>query len=420
MKTKNKVKTKEKMSRKKILLIIVCIFLALLMTLGATLAIIVGVKNANSVVYIDDVRLSEGECNYLASYYKYIFLSAYASEGAADTPEFWNSVSKNGKTYGERLADGAVRYIKDIAIKNYLFNSYCSFDKADDVEVKKAVKQILDHKADNSEEKFNELAAPSGFDYADFERGTLLLYKASALQERIFGTEGEKLESFLTSSSMSGQIKEYLDQQYSSYSHVKLLFIRTDDTFKVDANGNRVRDENGEDILVPLSDLGKAQRIELLREIRSAISAYNSGSGQGEMTPVYFNALLAEHGADGDMRMNDVGYYFSAASEYTTEFSSGGDDLKRIVDMSLAMTVNSYAEVAFDGGICFIYKYENTPDAYLTTEAYGCFSDFYKLATSPVLTSVTESYMDELTVKDALLNTDFKSLAYNYLFVPSF
>ncbi|MBR5139654.1 MAG: hypothetical protein IKV16_01240 [Clostridia bacterium] len=420
MKTKNKVKTKEKMSRKKVLLIIVCIFLAILMVLGATLAIIVGVKNANSVVYIDDVRLGEGECNYLAAYYKYIFLTAYASEGAADTPEFWNSVSKNGKTYGERLADGAVRYIKDIAIKNYLFNSYCKFDKADDVEVKKAVKEILDHKADDSVEKFNELAAPSGFNFADFENASLLLYKASALEERIFGTDGEKIESFLTSSSMSTEIKEYLDKQYESYSHVKLLFIRTEDTFKVDDNGNRVRDENGEDILVPLSDLGKTQRIELLSDIRGAISAYNTGSGEGEMTPVYFNALLAEHGADGDMRMNDEGYYFSSAAEFTTEFASGGDDLKRIVDMSLAMSVDSYAEVAFDGGICFIYKYKNTPDAYLTTEAYGCLSDFYKLAVSPVLTSVTESYMDEVTVKDSLLATDFKALAYNYLFIPSF
>lgn len=420
MKNNTKQKKKEKMSRKKILLTIICIFTILLVVFGATLAIIVGIRNANAVVYIDDVRLDEGECNFFAAYYKYMFISAYKGEGAADTAEFWNSVSQNGKTYGERLNAGALRYINDIAIKNYLFNSYCEFTKEDDVKVKKAVKEVLLYKAENSVDKFNELASPSGFDFEDFEACAPILYKASALQERVFGLEGEKLKSFVSGASSSDDIAIYLDEQLDKYSHVKLLFIRTEDTFKLDENGNRVRNEDGEDTLVPLSEEGKEQRRKLIADIRTSIAAFNSGSGEGEMTPTYFNWLLSEHGSEGDVNMNDDGYYFLSDSEFTREFCSGGEDLKSIADMSVAMSTDSYAEVPFDGGICFIYKSQCAEKAYLGTDTGGCFSDFYAIAVGPVISSVTESYMPDVTVKDRLLETDFTELSSSNLFIPSF
>ena len=417
-KKKTKEKTKEKMSRKKVLLIFVCIFLALLVIFGATLAIILGVRNANSSAYLEDVRLDEGECNYFATAYKYEFIQKHKENGAEDTQEFWNSKNKNGVTYAKLLSDGTIRYIRGIVVSNYLFNTYCEFSKQDEITVKKAVKKTLEHKADNSTEKFNELAAPSGFDYEDFESCAELLYKALTLKDRVVGLKGENIQSLL-STSAAAEITGYLDNQLSNYSHVKLLFIRTEDTLRLDQNANHVVDPiTGEPEYVSLSEEEKVKRQQLISDIRASIAAYNEGSGKNEMTPSYFNTLLTEHGSDGDPEMNADGYYFLPVSDYTVEYASGADYLSDVVDRSMDMSVGSYAEVTFDGGVCFIYKEENKAHAYLYGSA--CFSDFYEIAAGPVFASFTEAYLEDVTVKDELLSTDFTKLSYNHMFIPTF
>jgi hypothetical protein len=96
----------------------------------------------------------------------------------------------------------------------------------------------------NLVKEFNEIYAEHGFDFDDFKDAAELLYKEKAVKARIYGENGENMQSF----------PESCDEYFENYSHVKLLFIRTEDKFELDSKGNRVVDENGEDILVTIED----------------------------------------------------------------------------------------------------------------------------------------------------------------------
>ena len=306
----------KKMSKNRLMLIILCIFVALVLIFGIVLVTIFAINSRRSYFSFGGVRIEEGEASFFSAYYKDRFLTDNAKNGAKDTPEFWASKYDENATYGELLRSECERFIKEIAVKNYLFDRFCEFDVIDEVNVKKTVKEILEFKAEGSEEKFNEKFGECGFDFDDFESAAELLYKAEAVGERIYGVGGANMKNFPSE----------CDKFFESYSHVKLLFIRTEDRFLLDSNGNRVPDENGDDTLVPLTEDEKAARQTLISEIRSAIKAFEDKTSDLRMTPEYFNLLLSNHG-EGDPNMTSSGYYFSPISEYTLNFAEGNESL---------------------------------------------------------------------------------------------
>lgn len=412
--TKNSSKTKEKMSRNKILLIIVCIFMALVLIFGITFGIILAVRNSRSVFSYKGVRIEKGECAYFASVRKSVFLNKYAKDGAVDTPEFWSSSYDADTTYGELLEADVESYIKEIAVKNYLFDRYCELDAVDEIKIKKAINEVLEFRADGSEDKFNEIYAEHGFDFDDFKNAAELLYKEKAVKARIYGENGENMQSF----------PESCDEYFENYSHVKLLFIRTEDKFELDSKGNRVVDENGEDKLIPLTDSEKAEVQTLLSEIRALITAYEEKTNDVRMTPEYFTKLLSEHGTGDPERINS-GYYFSAESSFTAGFYTNEDnsvDSERfeIVKSSLLMETESYRELSYSGGVCFIYKYANVDRAYTDTSEDGFFSDFYSLAASAAFSEAVGSLSEDVKVSGKFSDIDAESVPYKNIFVPGF
>lgn len=401
-------KTEEKTnrpSRKKILLIIICIFLSLILAFGVTLGIIIGVKNARAIFSYEGVTLDEGEVNFLASYYKYRFITQYASVGAEDSSYFWDSKYDSNTTYGELLLKKTDEYIRNVTVANYLFNKFAKLSDEDERKIKVAIREVLDYKAGGSEEKFNSLVSEYGFDYETFSDSVELLYKSLCVKDAIYGENGKNMLSF----------PEECNKYFETYSHVKLLFIRTEDKFLLDANGNRVRDENGNDTLIPLTDSEKARRQATLSEIREAIKAHEE-NGDGQMSPTYFNSLLSEHD-EGDASMRSRGYYFSPEAAYTREFAEVFSD---IVEKSLNMKKESYAEVNFDGGVCFVYKCENEAGAYLDNTEGSCFSDFLPLAANASFNAAVNEISPLVKVSDKFLDIDLASLPYNYIFIPRF
>lgn len=402
----NKTEEKaEKSNRKRILLIIICIFLSIVLIFGITLGIIIGVKNANALFSYEGTTLDEGEAMFFASYYKYRFIVEYASHGAEDASSFWSLKYDGDTTYGELLERKTEEYLRNVTVANYLFNKFATLTDEDERKIKVAIKEVLDYKADGSEEKFNSLVSEYGFDYDSFSDAVEILYKTVYVKDAIYGEDGKNMLSF----------SEECNRYFDTYSRVKLLFIRTENKFLLDANGNRVIGEDGNDTLISLTDSEKARRAETISEIREAIRAYEENT-DNQMSPTYFNLLLSEHD-EGDASKRSKGYYFSPESAYTKEFS---EEFSDIVEKALSMEKESYAEVNFDGGVCFIYKCENEAGAYLDNTDGSCFADFLPLAANASFDRAVNEIAPEVKVSDKFSGIDLTELPYNYIFIPRF
>lgn len=406
-------KEEKKRDRKKILLIIICIFVSLVMVFGATLGIILGVKNARAAVRFNGVRISEGEAYFLLTKYKRDFIIEY---GGHDSEIFFNQKYDESRTYADLLKEEGVKYLKDVAVKNYLFDSIDGIDMSglDEIAVKRAVKEVLDYRDSNgSEEKFDEIAEKYGFDFDDFSSAALMLYKAEVVQSRIFGSDGSLISNY------ASDCQSYFD---SNYSHVKLLFIRTEDKFELDDNGNRVKDEDGNDKKIPLTDTEKAERAALISDIEAKISAYENKGDGVQMTPVHFSALLSEYG-EGDPERNDNGYYFSAYSSFSNEFIKNPDETTNENRLEIAKCIltmdKGYEKREFDGGVCFIYKYDNVAGAYANASD-ECFSDFYSLCSSYTFRNTVSEFYEDVKIKDYVYGIDLLSLPGDNPFVPKF
>ena len=407
------IKKEKKVNRKKLLITIICIFVAVVLLFGATLGLILAIKNSKAVVRFKNVRIYEGEANYLLSVYKRDFLIRHNSYG---DESFWEEKYDDKHTYRDLLAEESEKYLRDIAIRNYMFEHVdgIKFTGLDEISVKKAINEVLEYReSEGSVEKFNELAAPYGFDFDDFSSAAYLLYKAEAVQSRIYGADGSLIKNSPV------DCEKYLE---NSYSHVKLLFIRTEDKFELDDKGNRVQDENGLDKRIEFTPEEKAERLATIADIEAKIEARKNESGT-QMSREHFDYLISTVG-ERDKERADMSYYFSAYSEFSNEFYIDPDGKVNegrlgIVKECLSMEKGSYSRKDFDDGVCFIYKYENDAGAY-TAASDRCFSDFYALCATKTFGDTVLGFYDEVIFKEKFYMKDFVSLPGENPFVPKF
>ena len=135
------------------------------------------------------------------------------------------------------------------------------------------------------------------------------------------------------------------------------------------------------------------------------------------MSPTLFDNYLEKHG-NGDVTMNASGYYFYTQAEYTEEFYTA---FPQIVETSMSMDMESYAELAVDFGVCFIYKYENDARAYASSSASGCFSDFYSDAADFLFAKSVEEIVSKVVFNDSKYSEiELGKIAANSIFVPRF
>ncbi|MBO5878922.1 MAG: hypothetical protein J6Q68_00005, partial [Clostridia bacterium] len=406
-------KVKKELNKNKLVLTIVCIFVAIVLLMGIILGTAFGIKSVRSVVSYKGVALNSGEANYLASYYKYEYVCLLQDNKIPvyDDAEFWAEQSGDGeKTYGELLSEFVEYSITEFVVFNYIFDSSSSLSSEDKECINDATRAILDHKAGLDKDVFDSAAQKFGYDFSDFKSIVKKMYKYEIVRNSVLNANADSIQT------LSSSWEDFVEEYYENYSHVKLLFVRTEETFMLDDEGNRVRDENNVDMFVPLSDNQKAERQKMIAEIRAAISAFEQNTTDVQMSPAMFNSYLSES-VDGDPSMNSDGYYFYEESKYTNEFAKEFGD---IVEKSMEMKENSYAEVAFDGGVCFIYKYKRTDEAYTAAGEGGCFSDFILLAARALVASIVDDAMSEIKIKDSFYEIDFINLAQNYEFVPIF
>ena len=407
MKSNTVQKNNKGFKNNKFLLTFICIFLILVIALAAVLGIASAVKRSKAVAIYKGHSMDVKVASFFASQYKYNYMSALSRSGVIgveDSPGFWNSSAVSGEKYIDLLTLGAEKYIKQIIVGNYLYDRYGKLTSDEKDRISNAAEELLLYKADGSKKQFNELAAEYGFDYDSFRDAITMLYKASIAQKMIYGNDGANVAAF------PDRAQEYL----SEYSHVKLLFIRTEDKF-VYENGQRVKGDDGSYLLEPLTSDEISERERRIFEIESAISAIGSGVGV-EMNAEMFDTFLSKYD-EGDEDMRADGYYFSKRSSFTSEFSEA---LGAVVDKSYAMEKGSFAVVTLDFGVCFIYKYEPTYGAYASGLSSACFSDFYQDAANFLFEKDVTELSGEFSGRESFSDIDLLTLPYNYTLLPSF
>ena len=425
--TKKVMDKREKLSgaalTKRIVIITASVLVGIGVILGAVLGIISAVKKASYVMSLEDFGIDAPVACYFSSIFKSMYMQSLASSGVnvSDTPEFWSKKVFRENTYADYLAYETEQYIRQIVAANVIFDKYTSLTDADKREIELATKEILVYKSEGDVSKFNEATKEMGFNYKDFKRATEIIYKAYSVKNRIFGDNGEKMSSF----------PEELSAYYSGYTRVKLIFIRTQDTFILDEDGKRVKDDNGNDALRALTDAEKAERLEYIQKLDDCIAGLNNGT----VAPEYYDALAAE--IYGKFKENidttlSSGYYFVSGSEFTTEFSEAfADVVTKAAELEISSAyVTEYGSIMADDdekkdnafvGRCYIYRVEKEDKAYEGKDQNGFFSDFYKLAATSLYQKMISNYLKEVEIKeDKWAEIDPVSIPYNTNYVAKF
>lgn len=403
----------QKPKRNVFLISFVSVFVAIAVTVGAVFGIIAISKNAKAAFKYSSQIISEELASFFASYYKYEYMSMLSKsgvDGVEDTPEFWNTKYNDENTHGDFLVYSTTEYIKQLLVASILFDNYDKLSGVEKRNIRLAAEEILDYQAEGSIDVFNENTAEFGFTYSVFDDAAEMLYKAGAAMESVFGTDGSKLVGDA----------ESCQEILITYTRVKLLFIRTEDRFKLDENGNRIIGSDGNAETVPLTEEEKAERNQAIEEIRAAIKAYDEEK-DGAMNATMFGEYMKDFAADGDAGKIDSGYYFHPNSEYTSVFAKESKSFEEIVNAAFEVGVGGCAEVKTDFGVCFVYGDTLVSGAYLDTGLEVFFKDFYKIGANYLFNELLFELSSNVKVEDRFFkNIDIINLPYNSIYYPRF
>ena len=391
----------------------VAILVGAVLIFGIALGVIAAVRRATALVYYNGIALDEGVTNYLASTYKSKYLAYLGSRTdleelgvfPADSEDFWSEEvpDGSGKLWADLLYENTVSYIKSLAVKAYLFDRASGLTSEDRENINSLTEQVLSYRAGGSRDEFNKKSADMGFDYSDFCTAQELIYKANRAGTATYGESGE----VLSSDAYLSICNEYYN---SAYSHVKILFIRTEDEFVVDEDGNRIEGDGGDE-LRELTEKERAERQADIASIRAAIESLKN-NGDEQMSPEYFDTFLSKYGYITEYFT--TGMYFSEKSSFTEEFGDESGGLAPIVYTALTMEVGEYSEVEWESGICFVYRYENSEFGFLSSSVEAFFTDFYADAAEYVFTKSVSELVQDVELGEGFDEIDLVALKYNW------
>lgn len=412
---------------KRLVIIFVSAILALVLLLGVVLGAVAIAKNASYAVKLESVGMTEGVANYFVTLFKDAYIDQLKNSGVkvSDTEQFWSSPYINAQvstsTQGDYLKLYVENNIKKIVADNYLFDKYLTLTSAAKNDIAMTVREILYSRASNSEAIFNEDAAQYGFDYGDFKKAVEMLYKSSAVANGVFGSNGQNLVG------LTDYCNEFFmgSEDFVGYKRAKIVFIRTEDTFKLDENGNKITesktDSEGKEITVdvtrPLTDEEKAAR-------EAHISVFNAcleGFANGTVPTSTFDEEASKVYAYGE-NYNDgfEGFYFCPGNAYTTEFSVAFSEVvDKVSELSVGAvgvvdyTAESEGAEARNGfvGKVFIYRLANEEKAYENVTS-PFFSDFYKIASYALTVRMANENMEKTELRSRWENIDLFSHKY--------
>lgn len=383
---------------KKVFIIFTAAFLGTILLVGIIFGTIGIVRNSRTVMKYKGVYVYEGVASYLASSYKYDFMSALTRNGidCYDSVYFWQSQAEDGKTWGEVLSQNTEEYIKQVIVGSYLFDKNTRLSKSDKEVIKKAIDEVLEFRADGDVSTFNDMAEKMGFTYSDFKDAVEILYKYEMAKTVIFGYDGTALSSGL----FPAECDEYYE---NAYSRVKLMFIRTEGEYATDP-------DTGKQVYSEFDDGRKAEIQSQIEYIRTLIHNTENELAAEWIDEELFDQYVSKDFGDWNPQANRDGYYFSSESSYSKEFAL---DAPEVVELALSMEVGDYAECEVDIGVCFIYKCNLVDRAYEKDAFDHFFNDFYSLASNYVYSASVDVYLPDVTVKEKYDASAVVSMPYN-------
>ncbi len=382
----------KKAKNNRALLTFVCVFMSLVLLLGGGLLAATIVRQSSYAVKYEGFGMDTKTTRYFAAYYKYKYLVALKNDGikASDTEAFWSSIGEGEeKSYGEKLTEGAENFVKQTVVAATLFDKYGSLSKKDKEKIEQAISFKLNNtglKTDGSEESFDLAAAEYGFDYSSYKKAIEILYKASNVRPLLGG---------LLSDAFPNGYNEYL----STYVHVRLLFV----------DNNKKRNDKGE--LVNITAEEKAEREQDLDALRGYIQNGTAGVDVFESYFKYNTVIgMADNGE----------YYFGIGEAFTDEFAK---DFSVVLERAFEMELTGdemFSEVAYDGGVCFIYKTAPTPNAYADQNMKDYFLNFEEGVQSYLYDSALKLYSADAVLSEKFADIDIIKTPYNYEFFINF
>ena len=391
---------------------------------GILLGIILGavscIASRNAIVKYGSTRIDEKTAAYLVSRYKNAYISELGVE-VDDTPEFWQTEKPDGVTYGEDFEKSAENFLRAIAVGAYIFDTYAKMDKKTEEAIENSARRAAElyyenvHRTSEYEELFEEDAEAMGYDYDAYVEGEKLLFKYENSRAAFFGSDGGGVLNYRT------DCEDYLKL---AYSHVELLFVRSETTFELDESGKRVKNADGSYKKRTLTSEEKAERENTVAEIKAYIDAYNGGK-ESEISPLVIKSAARKYVSDQAEDRIEKGYYVSAASDYYESVGTWDSELKGALDLAMALRLDSsgnayaYKDLTFYNGNgtekvwCIMYKSSVEEGAYADADLSDFFTDFYADASVFAHARMVDKLLPEVTVKDGFYEMQVALIPHN-------
>lgn len=389
---------------KRIIIIAVSAVLALAVLFGIILGIVAVVRNSSYLMRLERVGIDKGVAAFLVSIYKHDYMTNMVSKGVSgveDTDEFWSQPAVTG-TIGDVFDYEAEEYLKQIVAANALFDKYATLTKEDEEKIALATAEVLNYKASGSKATFNSMTESMGFDFKDFQKGSEMLYKLGIVYSTIFGESGSRMQS---------DFAEYCERFYNrNYIRAKILIIRTEDTYKLDENGEMIKGDDGAYETHPLTAEEKQARLDDIAALDGYVNDITSDPNNTVALTDFNNRLNKVAEAYNENVISGVknGFYLCADSQYTKDMG-----MKDIIDEAFNLeigeiyTYETGAAVADgeseDNGFsfkCYVYRMEKEDKAYANNSLEHFFYDFNALSSAALYEEMVTEYAKDVTVKD--------------------
>lgn len=383
---------------KKYLIRALCLLLAIAFSVGGLVACS---SKGKTMLELDGVKMSQNTYMLLLSRLKGQLASANYYGTEALTDRFWDSIQLSDGTtreeyYKDKVLSDAKLYVAALSVFEEL---ELELPKSYIEEIDKELDELIEGDAEGSKNTFNSILADFGANYKILRDAYIMEAKISYLQEYLYGANGSKLSETV--------LEEYYQNNYRRFKHVfiytydfiyetdsdgndiyyadggKIAYDTEKGLIRRDAEGNEVRDENG-DVIRENADgeiaydkkNGKRQprydddgnaltrpftEKELIKASDDATLIMEKAV-EGNYT--LFDELVKNYSEDSGSEKYTNGYYVTKDSNY---------DSPEVLKALFEMNEGEVRRVTSDYGIHIVMRYETEVGGYADEQN----SDFF-------------------------------------------
>lgn len=438
---------------KRIIKCTVALLLAMFMCLASFVACSDKKDLGKTLMSIEDTTISVNLYMLYLSRLKGILCSSYSFGESAISDSFWDTVmSADGTTYNKYYSESILENTKTYLAALYEFDRRgLELPKATIDKIDERLETFINEDANGSKPAFNAILAEYGVNYDILREAYIIEEKIAYLKNDIFGADGSKIAKNLIDDYYKANYARFKQILYYTCDYVYITDENGDDIYykkdgkiaydttatpKTDANGNNMRDANGDVIFVKTNSEGLTRVAYDTKNGTRRNKTDTDGSYIiAELEGAELQAVLAQASETyAKMKKDDYetfeknmnseesypnGYYITKETDY---------DSPEVVEAIFEMEVGEVRAVKSQYGVHVIMKYELEDDGYdpsahpensdffISTKNgnYVFLTDLINQLTSSYLTS---NYKDKIIVDTtALEGVDIKRVAPNFYY----